>query len=238
MRAGPTIAVAGLACAAVATAAVAAESPRAQPRLGGVTAERAQVGRTPALPRSCRVPASVLRARSLALGKPHRGRLVRGVALPEETADMFTWEFPTGMSPSPEWRRFGTERLVLTIRCVLAAHAAAWRATSRVGVGDLSLPRGGPFGRRYGGLGHSSHQNGLDADVLYPRVDLCECPPEDRSLVDRPRAQDLVDRFVAAGAEYVFVGRSLRLRGPRGVVVPWPHHDDHMHVRLRARSTY
>jgi murein endopeptidase len=122
---------------------------------------------------------------------------------------------------------------VLTVACVLAGYGAAHPELARVGVADLSLPRGGLFGRRYGGLGHRSHQNGLDVDVLYPRRDLCECAPEAPRDVDRARAQELVDRFVSAGARYVFVGPSLRLRGPRGVVIPLRFHDDHMHVRVR-----
>ena len=41
-----------------------------------------------------------------------------------------------------------------------------------------------------------------------------------------------MDRFVDAGAQKVFVGTRLRLTGPRAVVIPLAHHDDHMHVRL------
>jgi hypothetical protein len=37
---------------------------------------------------------------------------------------------------------------------------------------------------------------------------------------------------VRAGAVNVFVGPSLDLRGPRNVVEPLVHHDDHLHVRL------
>jgi hypothetical protein len=52
--------------------------------------------------------------------------------------------------------------------------------------------------------------------------------------VDRAAAQELVDAFVRAGAEYVFVGPSLDLRGPRKSVQPLVNHDDHLHVRLRG----
>jgi hypothetical protein len=45
-------------------------------------------------------------------------------------------------------------------------------------------------------------------------------------------AQDLVDRFVAAGAQRVFVGPRVGLRGPRGIVARLAHHDDHLHVRI------
>jgi murein endopeptidase len=100
-------------------------------------------------------------------------------------------------------------------------------------VADLSRPHGGPFGRNFGGLGHSSHQNGLDVDVLYPRVDGLERRAQSPALVDDALSQDLVDRFVGAGAVCVFTGWSLPLSGPRKVVVKLAHHDDHMHVRVR-----
>ena len=100
-------------------------------------------------------------------------------------------------------------------------------------VGDLSRPNGGPFGPAYGGLGHRSHQNGLDVDVFYPRRDRLERPPSRVSDIDRALAQELVRRFTKAGAEYVFVGPRTGLGGPRGVVVKLVHHDDHLHVRIR-----
>ena len=101
-------------------------------------------------------------------------------------------------------------------------------------VGDLSRPRGGDFGPRYGGIGHASHQNGLDADVYYPRNDGLLGIALRPEQVDRAAAQQLVDAFVRAGAEKVFVGPSLALHGPPHVVQPLVHHDDHLHVRLRA----
>src|SRR6185312_2103594 len=67
-------------------------------------------------------------------------------------------------------------------------------------IADLSRPEGGPFGPRYGGLGHDSHQNGLDADVMYPRRDRAPLPALRPAEVDRALAQDLVDRFRAAPA--------------------------------------
>jgi protein MpaA len=53
------------------------------------------------------------------------------------------------------------------------------------------------------------------------------------SQIDRRLSQDLVDRFVLAGAEKVFVGPNTGMRGPPAVVEVLPaHHDNHMHVRL------
>jgi murein endopeptidase len=159
------------------------------------------------------------------------------VQFPAASPVAFTWDFPLGVSPSRQWRRWGTEKLVSTLECVLAVAQFSDPLVRRVGVADLSRPQGGPFGSRYGGLGHASHQNGLDADVLYPRLDGCECAPQRVAQIDVRRSQRLVSAFVAAGAQYVFVSPALwrrgRLRGPRTVVRPLVHHDDHLHVRLR-----
>ena len=75
-------------------------------------------------------------------------------------------------------------------------------------------------------------QNGVDADVYYPRLDRRERAPRRVSQIDQQLAQDLVDRFVRAGAQIVFVGPSTGLHGPAGVVQVLVHHDDHLHVRL------
>ena len=99
-------------------------------------------------------------------------------------------------------------------------------------VGDLSRRHGGDFGRRFGYVGHASHQNGLDVDVYYPRADGRERAPRDASQIDRRLSQELVDRFLAAGALRIFVGPNTRLTGPPGVVVPLTNHDNHLHVRI------
>ena len=79
---------------------------------------------------------------------------------------------------------------------------------------------------------HVSHQNGLDVDVYYPRLDRRLSAPIGSSQVDHRLAQALLDRFLAAGAHIVFVGYSSGLRGPGGVVVPYANHENHMHVRF------
>jgi murein endopeptidase len=93
-------------------------------------------------------------------------------------------------------------------------------------VGDISFRDGGPMDQ------HVSHQNGLDVDVYYPRLDRHLSAPLSSGQVDRRLSQDLLDRFLAAGAKVVFVGYSTGLRGPGGVVVPYPSHENHMHVRF------
>jgi murein endopeptidase len=171
---------------------------------------------------------------SKAVGNPARhGRLRNGVQLPELGEDFFTWDPIYNRIPNRDWRRWGTDRLIRTIIKVIHSYRTERDSAQRVGIMDLSRPHGGRFGRNYGGLGHASHQNGLDADILYPRKDGTEARAMEPSQVDRKLAQDLVDRFVAAGAVKVFVGPQLHLKGPKNVVVPLIYHDDHLHVRIR-----
>ena len=168
---------------------------------------------------------------SRAIGLPWAGGLLHGRRLPVRGPGYETWDPIRKRAPNRAWRRWGTSRLVRVVRRVLAAHGRRHRGAPPVLVGDLSRPRGGDFGPRYGGIGHASHQNGLDVDVYYPRndgrLDIARRPEQ----VDRVAAQQLVDAFVRAGAQKVFVGPSLALRGPPRVVQPLVNHDNHLHVR-------
>jgi hypothetical protein len=170
--------------------------------------------------------------RSTAVGMPWNGRLEGGVQLPAEGPDWFTWDPVRKQVPNRGWRRWGTAAVLRTVLHVLREYRTANPLAPRVGIGDIARRHGGWFGREYGGLGHASHQNGLDVDVYYPRTDGLELRAPRPALVDRTLAQDLVDRFVAAGAQKVFVGPRLDLTGPRAVVVPLVYHDDHLHVRI------
>jgi murein endopeptidase len=174
---------------------------------------------------------------SIAVGSPTAGRLEHGVLLPAEGRAFFTWDPVLRRSPNRAWRRWGTDRLVRVVLRLARDFHSAHPAAPRVGVGDLSRPHGGDFGIRYGYPGHVSHQNGLDVDVFYPRRDRLERPPDRPDQIDRRLAQELVDRFVAAGARRVFVGPHTGLTGPRGVVQALVHHDDHMHVRIGRPRT-
>ena len=169
---------------------------------------------------------------SRSLGVPWDGRLVRGVQLPAEGEHYFTWDPVKKRSPNRPWRRWGSDRLLRMLLRVLEEYATEHPEASRVGVGDLSRPHGGVFDERFGGRGHASHQNGLDVDVYYPRLDRQELRAARPALVDRLLAQELVTRFVRAGAVKVFVGPRVGLRGPRRKVERLIYHDDHMHVRI------
>jgi murein endopeptidase len=169
---------------------------------------------------------------SRAVGKPFAGHLVDGVQLPAEGRDFWTYDWGLRASPNRPWRRWGTDRLVQVVLKVAREHRAAHPHAPRMAVGDLSRRYGGDFGPRFGYIGHASHQNGLDVDVYYPRADGRERAARDASQIDRRLSQELVDRFLAAGAATIFVGPNTRLIGPPGVVVPLTNHDNHLHVRL------
>jgi murein endopeptidase len=169
---------------------------------------------------------------SLAVGVPEAGSLQRGVRLPATGRSYFTWDPIQRERPNREWRRWGTDDLVRTVLGSLRDFQGAHPAAPRVGVGDLSRPHGGDFGPQYGFIGHATHQNGLDVDVYYPRLDGRERPPERVDQVDLELSQDLVDRFLAAGAEVIYVGPNTALTGPPEIVQPLVQHDNHMHVRI------
>ena len=118
-------------------------------------------------------------------------------------------EHPAGASPNPRSRRYGTDGVVARLRRVVAAYGRAHPDAPRVGIADLSLPRGGFFGTNYGGSGHVGHQNGTEVDVLYPRKDGKERAADSLGDVDRRLAQDLLDRFLAAGAQHAVVDPRL-----------------------------
>jgi murein endopeptidase len=203
-------------------------------QLLATTAASLALLQAPAPPPQPVVPAQPRPAvESTPLGSPANGRLRDGVPFPPAGEAFFTWDPILKQSPNRVWRRYATDKTVARVLRILSEFRAAHPGAPRVGVGDLSRPKGGVFDRRYGGLGHASHQNGLDVDVYYPRRDRLEKAPTSPAQVDRDLAQDLVDRFARAGAVYVFTGPNLGLRRIRRSVQPLVHHDDHLHARLR-----
>ena len=139
--------------------------------------------------------------------------------------------------PNRWWRRYSCDFTIRKVLRVLREFRTLYPSAPRVGIGDMSRPRGGNFDERFGGLGHGSHQNGVDVDVYYPRLDELERAPRNADQIDLDRAQTLVDLFVRAGAKYAFVGPDLGLIGPPKIVQPLVFHDDHVHVRFRVPSS-
>src|SRR5947208_10790867 len=84
-----------------------------------------------------------LPCRSRAVGKPWHGRLVCGVQLPAESTTFTTWDFPLGVSPNADWRRWGTAELVSTVESIAADYQVRFGPGARLVIGDLSRPHGG-----------------------------------------------------------------------------------------------
>jgi murein endopeptidase len=166
---------------------------------------------------------------SRAAGKPWHGHLVCGVQLPVASETFTTWDNALQRSLNRPWRRWATRRLVKKVERLAADYHD--RYGTRIVIGDLSRPNGGIFDGRYGGSGHNSHQNGLDADIYYPRRDGLDLPPFAIRDVDRTRAQWLVDR-AARDAQLEFIGPNVRLRRTNRRVQYLAAHDNHLHLRI------
>ena len=229
MRVTIVLIAAVLVLAAAGAASLAAPEPAASPelvRIGLPDAGGIEIAPPP--PRYERVRWQ----RSTAVGTYTAGGLVDGVRVPAEGRHFYTWDPVERRTPNRWWRRYGTDRLVRTVLAVASEHAAAHPGAARLAVGDLSRPRGGDFGIRFGPIGHASHQNGLDVDIYYPRADGRERAPRFASEIDPDLSQELVDRFLARGAQVIFVGPNTGLTGPPQRVQALVNHDNHLHVRL------
>ena len=108
---------------------------------------------------------------SRAVGQPFAGRLVRGVQLPARGRDFWTYDWGTRARPTGPGGAGAPIGSSAGCYASLRDYRSANPGAPRVGVADLSRPHGGAFGRNFGGLGHASHQNGLDVDIVYPRRD-------------------------------------------------------------------
>ena len=203
-------------------------APAPAPAAPAATAEPAPIPQAAAAAVSEPAEPAIRWRESQAIGLPHDGRLVDGVRFPLEGPGWVTWDPALHRVPNRVNRLYGTDALVRVLLGVIGEYRLAHPQAPLVVVGDLSRRGGGEIDE------HVSHENGLDVDVYYPRLDGRPRPPGTAAQIDVRLAQDLLDRFVAAGAQVVFVGRSTSLRGPAGVVVPYPGHDNHMHVRLPA----
>ena len=173
-------------------------------------------------------PASAAACESRAVGLPQHGRLVCGVQLPADDDALVSWDGVLKRSPDRGWRRYGTQKLIDTIELIAIDYGRRFPIGPRLVVGDLSRKGGGDID------GHASHENGLDADIYYPRKDGLEAGPDSIQQVDRRRAQWLVDRAARLpDAQFVFIGPHVGLRRPRPFVEYLVNHDNHLHLRIR-----
>lgn len=158
-------------------------------------------------------------------GTPNGGRLVGGVRLPASGTGYYTYDPRTQREPGGLGTRWGTARLVREMVDLGRWWTRTHPGAGPIGIGDLARQGGGSLD------GHASHQNGLDVDIRLPRRDRAR-GTANPSNYDPALTQAIVNRLVGSGASLVLIGPSLDLTGPLGVVVRWPNHDDHLHVRF------
>ena len=190
--------------------------------------------------------AGTIRPGAFASGRPHAGRLINGVQIPE--GEDYELRYPASA--------WGTTSAVRATVTALHAWREATGYEGRLTLGAMSRQRGRKIG------GHLSHQNGRDLDIRLPlraelRQDLDPLPRR----VDWMAVWELVRSFEASGeitrifldyaiqkrlykaAKEAGISRSELRRviqfprgskAPRGLIRHSPGHDIHLHVRFRC----
>jgi len=160
---------------------------------------------------------------SRSFGSPGNGRLVDGVLFPAWGPDHFPWNFREQRIGGSDRTRWGDCRVVRAVLRGLAAYHRRNPHARRVAVGDMSLRHGGDVD------GQSTHENGRQIDLYFPRRDRKQREPHTVAQVDLDLSGALVQAMLNAGAYRVLIGPDVRIPTPPHVI-RWPHHDDHLHA--------
>ncbi len=131
---------------------------------------------------------------------------------------------------APGTDNWGTADLIYLIQDVSQEWIIRYSPGVNIGILDMSLQYGGLF--QTGCRHHSAHQNGLDVDVRYVRLDNAEDPVNINDPVyDQDSSKKLMELFLEFGAEIIFSSDTVLTQGIDGVNFV-PAHEDHFHVRL------
>jgi murein endopeptidase len=160
---------------------------------------------------------------SRSIGSPDNGHLMDGVLFPAQGPDHFAWNFREQRIGGSDGTRWGDCHVVRTVLLGLAAYRKRNPDAPPVAVGDMSLRHGGEIDH------HSTHENGRQIDLYYPRRDHARREPHKVAQVGRRLARELVRAMLSAGAYRVLIGPHIRI-ATSARVIHWPHHDDHLHA--------
>ncbi len=184
-----------------------------------------------------------------AIGLYSNGSLTNAMSVPNQ-GEGFKKVF---VSRDRGWSTYDLQAVLAKVSHDVKAQYAG--KVERLQIGDMSLRNGGFVGR------HSSHQNGLDADIAYLRTNRSEQRVEHNGWAERfvingeltpnfdvQRNWELMRKFVATGrVTRIFVDSAIKKAfceytsaiGTRAaetetlrILRVWPHHHDHLHVRL------
>ena len=142
---------------------------------------------------------------------------------PATGPDHFAWNFRAQRIGGSYRTRWGDCRVVRAVLRGLAAYRARNPDAPLVAVGDMGLRHGGEIDR------HSTHENGRQIDLYFPRRDRRRCEPHTIAQVDTRLSGELVRAMLHAGADRVLIGPHVRI-ATSARVIRWPNHDDHLHA--------
>lgn len=188
-----------------------------------------------------------VRAGGISIGKPSRGRLVRGVELPERP-DLYVRRKPD--------EAYGSTHTVAQIVAAFTRFRHESNYKGPVAIGGMSRAKGGRF------RPHKSHQSGRDVDIRLPLHGGEQHKRHVRSSdIDWKATWRLVKAFLDTGeVEYIFLDYRLqkllykaaresgatqeqlagllqwpaKSRTNKGVIRHVEGHQSHMHVRIRC----
>ncbi|MBI3272441.1 MAG: penicillin-insensitive murein endopeptidase [Planctomycetes bacterium] len=124
-------------------------------------------------------------------------------------------------------RRWGKPSMVYKLMEAAGTWKSGHPAWPRIGVGDISLPHGGPIS------GHVSHQHGVDADLRLVRTSGESAVTIYEAAYSRPRTLDWITNHVHAKLNVsVIFFNDPEVYHALSYVQYWPNHHNHMHVRI------
>jgi murein endopeptidase/LysM repeat protein len=188
-----------------------------------------------------------VRPGGISIGRPSRGRLVRGVELPDRP-DLYTRRKPD--------EAYGSTHAITQLMVAITRFRHETGFKRQVQIGGISRPRGGRF------RPHKSHQSGRDIDIRMPLLAAAEGKKHTTSAdVDWKATWQLMHAFIAGGeVEYIFLEHRLqkklykaareagatkeqlsqwlqwpaRPKSNHGIVRHVEGHTVHFHVRIRC----
>lgn len=140
-----------------------------------------------------------VRAGGVSIGKPNRGRLVRGVELPDRP-DLYVKRKPD--------EAYGSTHMVMQTLAAITRFRHESRYKGQVVIGGMSRAKGGRF------RPHKSHQSGRDIDIRLPLLRAAEHKKHTTSAdVDWKATWELMRAFLDTGeVEYIFLEYALQKR--------------------------
>lgn len=196
---------------------------------------------------AAKLAAIKVRAGGISIGRPARGRLVRGVELPDRP-DLYSRRKPE--------EAYGSTHAITQLMAAVIRFRHETGFSRNISIGGISKARGGRF------RPHKSHQSGRDIDIRMPVIASSEGKKSiSSSDIDWKLTWKLMHAFISSGeVEYIFLDHPLqkklykaarelgvskeelagwiqwpnKAKTNKGVVRHVKGHRVHFHVRIRC----